>query len=326
MRRREFVTLGGSAVLAGIGSPSLHAQQGVPLVAYVRSTTAAGFANLEAALRQGLKDSGFVGGQNVAIEYHYADNRNDRLSALIADLIRRRVAVIVGNQIVALATKAATATVPIVFAIGGDPLQDGLVASLNRPGGNVTGVSFLTTTLGAKRLELLHQLAPEAKTVVALVHRNSPQAEAERTDLPPAAQAMGLRLLFIDVGSANDIEAAVASAIQSGAGALFVGGGGFMNSQRDRLVALAARHKLPASYVVREIVDAGGLMSYGPSQTDAYRQAGGYVARILKGEKPADMPVIQSTKFEFVLNAKTAKALGLAIPDRVLALADEVIE
>ena len=326
MRRRDFVTLAGIAALAGVAPRRLHAQQSLPLVGYIRSTPSAGFANLEAALRQGLKEAGFVEGQDVAVEFHYADNRADRLSALIADLIRRKATAIVGNQVTAIAAKAATTTVPVVFAIGGDPLRERLVASLNRPGGNVTGVSFLTTTLGAKRLELLHQLAPGATTIAALVHRGSPQARAEGGDLPPAAQAMGLRLLFFEVGSASDIEAAVESAVQNGTDALFVGGGGFMNSQRNRLIALAARHKLPASFVVREIVEAGGLMSYGPSQTDAYRQAGGYVARILKGEKPADMPVIQSTKFEFVLNAKTAKTLGLAIPDRVLALADEVIE
>jgi ABC-type uncharacterized transport system substrate-binding protein len=324
MRRREFFTLlGGAAAAWPIAA---RGQQGLPAVAYLRSTTAAGFKNLEGALRLGLKEAGFVEGQTVAVEFHYADNRTDLLSALIADLIRRPVAVIVANQIAALAAKAATATVPIVFAIGGDPLRDGLVASLNRPGGNVTGVSFLTTTLTAKRLELLHQLVAKATTIAVLVHRNSPQADAELSDLPAAAQAMGLRLLVFDVGNASDIETAVASAVQSGAGALFVGGGGFLNSQRDRLVALAARHRLPASFIVRETVVAGGLMSYGPGQADAYRRAGGYVARILKGEKPAELPVMQSTGFEFVLNVKTAKALGLGIPDRILALADEVIE
>ena len=323
MRRRDFIVALGGAAACPI---TARGQQGLPVVGYVRSTTAAGFTNLEAALRLGLKEAGFVEGQNVAVEFHYADNRTDLLSALLTDLIRRPVAVIVANQIAALAAKVATTTVPIVFAIGGDPLRDGLVASLNQPGGNVTGVSFLTTTLAAKRLELLHQLASQATTIAALVHRNSPQAEAERSDLPAAAQAMGLRLLILDVGSASDIDAAIASAIQSGASALFVGGGGFLNSQRDRLVALAARHKLPASFIVRETVFAGGLMSYGPSQADAYRQAGGYVARILKGETPAGLPVMQATKFEFLLNAKTAKLLGLQIPDRVLALADEVIE
>jgi putative ABC transport system substrate-binding protein len=324
MRRREFITLlGGAAAwpLAARGQ-----QAALPVVGYVRSTTAHGFANLEAALRQGLKDAGFVEGQNVAIEFHYADNRTDRLSALIDELIRRPVAVIVANQIATIAAKAATTTVPIVFAIGGDPLRDGLVASLNRPGGNVTGVSFLTTTLGAKRLELLHQLAPQATTIAALVHEGSPQADAERSDLPAAAHAMGLRLLILDVGSANEIETAVATVVQNGAGAVFVGGGGFLNSQRDRLVSLTARQKLPASFIVREAVFAGGLMSYGPSQADAYRQAGAYVARILNGEKPANLPVVQSTKFEFVLNLKTAKTLGLEVPPTMLALTDEVIE
>ena len=268
----------------------------------------------ETALRQGLKEAGFVDGQNVAVEFHYADDRADRLSALIADLIRRPVNVIVGNARSALAAVAATKTVPVVFVTGTDPVRDGLVASLNRPGGNVTGVSFLVTTLAAKRLELLHQLAPKATTIAALVHRNSPQAEAERSDLPPAAQAMGLRLLVLDVASEHEFEATFATILQSGAGALFVGGGGFLNSQRNRLVALAARHALPASYPLAEFVTAGGLMSYGPSLTDAYRQAGGYVARILKGETPAELPVMQSTKFEFVLNLKTAKALGLVVP------------
>ena len=315
MKRREFLTLVGCAAVPF----AARAQQGLPVVAYIRSTTAIGFANLEEALRQGLKEASLVEGQNIAIEFHYADNRTDRLSALIADLVRRPVAVIVANQIAALTAKAATSTVPVVFAIGGDPLRDGLVSSLNRPGGNVTGVSFLTTTLGAKRLDLLHLIAPKVTTIAALVHRDSPQAEAERSDLPPAAQAMGLRLLILEVGSSSDIDSAVMSAIQSGAGALFVGGGGFMNSQRDKLVALAARHNIPASFIVRETVLAGGLMSYGPSQADAYRQAGGYVARILKGERPGEMPVMQSTKFELVLNLKTAKALGLTMPPTLLA-------
>ena len=323
MRRRDFIAaLGGAAALPF----SARAQQGVPVVGYVRSTTAAGFAHIETALRQGLKEAGFVEGQNVAVEFHYADDRADRLSALIADLIRRPVNVIVGNIPTALAAKAVTKTVPVVFVTGTDPVRDGLVASLNRPGGNVTGVSFLITMLAAKRLELLHQLAPKATTIAALVHRNSPQAEAERSDLPPAAQAMGLRLLVLDVASEHEFEAAFATILQSGAGALFVGGGGFLNSQRDRLVALAARHALPASYPLAEFVTAGGLMSYGPSLTDTYRQAGGYVARILKGETPAELPVMQSTKFEFVLNLNTAKALGLAIAPNVLALADVVIE
>jgi putative ABC transport system substrate-binding protein len=277
-------------------------------------------------LRTGLKEAGFIEGENVAVEFHYADNHPERLSALIGDLVRRPVSVIVGNNDTAHAAKAATTRVPIVFVTGGDPIQQGLVASLNRPSGNATGVSFLVTALGGKRLELLHQLAPKATTIAALVHRGSPQVEVERNDLLLAAQAIGLRLLVFEVGSASDIDAAFATASQSGADALFIGVGGFLNSHRDQLLELAARQRLPSSFVWRDFVAAGGLMSYGSSPYDAYRQAGGYVARILKGEKPGEVPVIQSTKFEFVLNLKTAKALGLQISDRVLALTDEVID
>jgi putative ABC transport system substrate-binding protein len=305
---------------------ALRAQQAVPVVGYVRSTTAAGFANLEAALRQGLKEAGFIEGQNVAVEFHYADNRSDRLSALIADLVRRPVSVIVSNIAPARVAKAATKTVPIVFVSGSDPVGNGLVTSLNRPGGNVTGVTFLGGTLATKRLGLLHQLVPKAMAIAALLDPNGPAIRAERRDLPVAAQAMGLRLPVFDVGSGSEIDAAVATAVQSGAGALFVGGGAFLNSQRQRLVALAARHKLPTSFIVRENVVAGGLMSYGPSQSDAYRQAGIYAGRILKGERPGDLPVMQSAKFELVLNVGTAKALGLDVTPSLLALVDEVID
>jgi putative ABC transport system substrate-binding protein len=323
MNRREFISLLGGAAAAW--PLAARAQQpAMPVVAYVTSSTAG--THLEAALRLGLKEAGFVEGQNVAVELHYADNRPDRLSALVADLVRRPVNVIVGNSLAARAAKAATTTVPIVFVSGIDPVQDGLVTSLNRPGGNVTGVNFLSTVVAAKRLELLHQLVPKATTIAALVHRNSPQAAAERRDLPPAAQAMGVRLLVLDVGSASDVDAAVASAVQSGAGALFIGSGAFFYSRRDWLVALAAHHKLPATHPLKEYCMIGGLMSYAPSIAEAYRQAAIYTARILRGEKPADLPVMQSVKFEFVLNLKTAKALGLDIPPTLLALADEVVE
>jgi putative ABC transport system substrate-binding protein len=278
------------------------------------------------AFRRGLKEAGFVEGQNVTIEFRSAEDRPDRLPALATDLIRRPVAVIVGDIISAIAAQAATTTVPIVFATGADPVTEGLVASLNRPGGNVTGVVFFNAVLGAKRLELLRQLVPKGTTNGVLVYPNNPSTEAERRDVQAAAQAVGEPLIILDVSSDRDIETAFTTIVQRGAGALLVGTGAFLNSHRERLVALAAHHGLPASYGWREAVVAGGLMSYGASITDAYRQAGIYAGRILKGERPADLPVMRSTKIEFVINLRTAKALGLEVPDNLLALADEVIE
>jgi putative ABC transport system substrate-binding protein len=303
-----------------------RAQQAMPVVGFLRSTPAAPFQNLVTAFRQGLKEAGFIEGRNVAIEYRHADNQTDRLPALAADLIRRPVAVIVGNSLAAAAAKAATATVPIVFTTGSDPVGAGLVTSLNRPGGNVTGVSFLSSMLGAKRLELLRQLVPKATTIGLLVNPKSPGPEAERRDVQAAALAIGQQLLILDAGSERDIETAFATIVQRGVGALLVGVGPFFNSNRQRVVALAAHHRLPAAYNLRDFVTAGGLMSYGPSITDAYRQAGLYAGRILKGEKPGDLPVMQSSKFEFVINLKTAKALGLEFHPQLLATADEAIE
>ena len=272
----------------------------MPAIGFLRSTSLAPFQNLVPAFGQGLKEAGFVDRQNVAIEYRYAENQRDRLPALVAELIRLPVAVLVVNSGAAAAAKAATTTVPIVFAAGADPVKDGLVASLNRPGGNITGVSWLGAQVGAKRLELLRQIVPTTTTIGMLEDLNSPGTEAERKDVQAAAQALGLQLIILDVSSDRDIEKAFASFVQRGAGALLVGAGAFLTSKRESVVALAARYAIPAIYVEREGVVAGGLMSYGPSQSDAYRQAGIYAGRILKGEKPADLPVMQATKFEFV--------------------------
>ena len=277
------------------------------------------------SFRQGLKETGFVEGKNVAIEYRYADNQLDRLSVLMGDLVRLPAAVIVVNGPAAQVAKDATTTVPIVFVTGADPVKDGLVASLNRPSGNITGVTFLVGQLGAKRLELLRQLVPKATTIGVLVNPG-PETEVERKDLQVAAQAIGQQLIILDVSNARDIETAFATFVQRGAGALLVGSGPFLTSHRAQLVALAARDVLPAAYDLREYVVAGGLMSYGTSITDAYRQVGIYTSRILKGEKPADLPVMQSTKFEFVINLKTAKALNITVPQIMQMTADEVIE
>jgi putative ABC transport system substrate-binding protein len=325
LRRREFVTLLGGA--AAMWPFAVAAQQpAMPVIGFLRSTTLATDAVHLTAFRQGLKEAGFIEGQNVAIESRSAENQPDRLPLLVAELIRWPVAVIVANTPAALVAKAATVSVPIVFATGGDPVRDGLVTSLNRPSGNLTGVVFFTNVLGAKRLELLRQLAPKATIIGVLVHPYIPNTEAERRDVQAAGLAIGQQLTMIDVSDDRDIETAFATLVQRGVGALFVGSGAFLNSNRERIATLAARHRLPASYAWREAVVAGGLMSYGASQSDAYRQAGIYAGRILKGEKPADLPVVQSTKFEFVINLKAAKALGLEFHPQLFATADEVIE
>ena len=329
MRRREFIAALGGAVAAW--PLPTHAQQpakepGFPVIGFLRVTSFAPFQDIVTAFRQGLKEAGLIEGQNVAIEFRSGESQNERLPALVAELICRPVAVIVGDTISSLTAKAATSTVSIVFATGGDPVKQGLVASLNKPGGNVTGVNFFGGVLGAKRLELLRQIVPKAKTIAVLVNPNTPAIEAERKDLLEAAQTVGQQLIFLNATSDRDIETAFVTIAQRQSDALIVGSGAFLNSNRERIVTLAARHALPVMYIQREAVMAGGLMSYGTSITDAYRHAGIYAGRIINGEKPADLPVMQSTKFELMLNLRTAKALGLEIPDRLLALADEVIE
>jgi putative tryptophan/tyrosine transport system substrate-binding protein len=325
MRRRDFITLlGGAAVVWPLAAPAQ--QPAMPVIGFLRSVSLADAADLVTTFRQGLKETGYIEGQNVTIEFRSAEGHLDRLPALVTDLIRRPVAVIVGNQNAVLAAKAATTTIPIIFATGSDPVRDGIVASLNRPGGNITGVAFLVAGLGAKRLDLLRQLVPKATLIAMLVNPGSADTEAERRDVEAAAQVIGHQLIILDASSDRDIETAFATFKQRGADALIVGTGAFLFSNRERLVALAARHALPAIYADPEDAVAGGLMGYGPGIVDAYHQVGIYAGRILKGDKPGDLPVIQSTKFEFLLNLKTAKALGLNIPPTLLALADRVIE
>jgi putative tryptophan/tyrosine transport system substrate-binding protein len=325
LKRREFITLlGGAAVAWPLAA---HAQQpAMPVIGFLRSGTLTDVLYRVTAFRQGLKEAGLVEGQNVAIESRSDEGQTDRLPLLVADLLRRQVALIVGNTRAALAAKAATTTVPIVFVIGLDPVRVGLVANLNRPGGNVTGVSFISAELGAKQLGLLRELRPGAARIAVLADPKFPGTERIVSEVRAAASVIGQQIEVFYVSSGREIETAFTTLVQRGAGALLVGGGSFIVGQRERIAALAARHRIPAIYVQRDFVEAGGLMSYAPSIPDTYRQAGIYAGRILKGEKPGDLPVMLPTKFEFVINLKTAKALGLEIPDRLLALADEVIE
>jgi putative ABC transport system substrate-binding protein len=298
----------------------------MPVVGFLRVSAFADSVHLVAAFRQGLKEAGFIEGQNVTVEYRWADGVSDRLPALAADLARRQAAVIVGHSIAVRAAKAASATTPIIFVIGSDPVRGGLVASMNRPGGNITGVTFSTVDVTAKRLGQLHELVPAAELIGVLVDPNTQEVDLEVRDVEAAASSIGRRVLVVKAASPSQISSAFATFVQAGVGALLVGSGPLFTSERARLAVLSARHAIPTSYAEREFARAGGLMSYGPSQTDAYRRAGIYAARILKGEKAGDLPVDQPTKFELVINLGTATALGIAIPSAMQLIADEVIE
>jgi ABC-type uncharacterized transport system substrate-binding protein len=326
MRRREFIAgLGGVAAWPVVAQAQ---QTMMPVIGYLNSTTESTAGHFTAAFRQGLSELGYVEHQNVSIEYKWMEGQYDRLTTLTAELVRRRVAVIVatGGTATARAAKSATATIPIVFVAGADPVEVGLVASLNRPGGNVTGAAILTTSLTAKRLELLHNLVPGATSIGFLINPTNTTVKAEMMEAETAARTLGVRLVTLNASTLGEMEAVFENLAAQRIGALLSGGDPFWTFQRVQLAALTARHAVPAIYAVREIVDAGGLMSYGASISDAYRLAGTYAGRILKGEKPANLPVQQSTRIEMVLNLKTAKALGLTIPETLLATADEVIQ
>ena len=325
MKRREFITLLGGA--AATWPLATRAQQTMPVIGYLSGRSPEDTTHLVAAFRRGLVEDGYVEGQNVAIQYRWALGQVDRLPALAAELAGRSVTILVatGGESAALAAKAATSTIPIVFSTG-DPVKAGLVASYNRPGGNATGINLLTQTLEPKRLGLLHELVPQAATIGFLLNPNFPSAEDQSKDMQEAARAIGLHIHVLRANTDREIEAAFETVAQDRIGALAVGASPFFDTRRNTLVALAARHAVPTMYHFREFAAAGGLMSYGIDPVDAYRQVGVYAGRILKGAKPADLPVLQPTKFEFVINLKTAKALSLEIPARLLSFVDEVIE
>jgi putative ABC transport system substrate-binding protein len=324
MRRRDFIK-----VMAGSTAAwplAVRAQQTMPVVGLLRSTPAAPFAHIVVAFRQGLAEAGYTEGKNVVIEQRWADNRLDELPDLAADLVRRQAAVIVGNGPAVAAARIAAPTVPIVFVIGGDPVAQGLVSSLNRPGGNLTGITFLGNRLGAKRLGLLRELVPQTNVIAALFDPGFPEAVDELREVEKAGDSIGEKIVPLKAENERDLYAVFTSLAQAGAGALVVIGSPLFTSKSQTLITLSERHAIPTIYDLRDYVGAGGLISYSTSFTDAYRQAGNYVGRILKGEKPADLPVVQPTKFELAINLKTAKTLGLTIPSGVMAIADEVIE
>jgi putative ABC transport system substrate-binding protein len=326
VRRRDFITLLGGAAAWPLAA---RAQQpAMPVVGFLRNSSRDDSVELLAAMRQGLKQTGYIEGKNLAIEYRFADNHFDRLPGLVTDLVRRQVAVIIaGGNASSLAAKAATTRIPIVFSTGDDPVQIGLVSNLGRPGGNVTGVSFLSSAaLAAKRIDVMHQLMPKVVTLAYLSNPNNPVLEHELREVRTAAEVLGLQILVVSVGSEGDLEPALVGLAREPAVALLVAGDSLFSSLRDRLVALAARQALPTMYYLREYAAAGGLISYGASITEAYRQAGIYASGILKGASPADLPVVLPTKFELVINLTTAKAFGLDVPLSLLIRADELLE
>jgi putative ABC transport system substrate-binding protein len=327
MTGRNFISLFGGVV---VGWPlAARAQQPkVPVIGFLGLDSATHMAPYTAWFDRGLNETGFANGQNVAIEYRWAEGQYDRLPALAADLVRRQVAVILssGGTPPLRAAMAATSAIPIIFSLAGDPVKQGIVSSMNRPGGNVTGVTFTTDPLGAKRLELLRELVPNARLIALLVNPASAGAEAEQRQLESVASTIGAQILVVNAGNVTDIDAAFANVAQQRADALLIPPDAFLAGRREQLVALAARYAVPTVYFEREFVVDGGLLSYGVPLRDSYHQAGIYAGQILRGAKPADLPIVQATKFELVLNLKTAKALGVAIPDKLLAIADEVIE
>jgi putative tryptophan/tyrosine transport system substrate-binding protein len=328
MRRREFIAGLGSAAAWPVAARAQQ-QQAVPVIGYLGSRSADDSAGNVAAFRKGLGETGYVEGRNVAIEYRWADGQNDRLPVLAAELVRRSVVVlaVLGNSTAAFAAKAATRAIPIVFLMGANPIGIGLVTSLARPGANITGVTIISGDLLAKRLEFLHVLVPAASSIALLVNpANQAVVEAEIRQAQAAARVLGVRVLVLNATNSYEIDTAFAAIAEQRIGALLTSADPLWIVQRVQLAALTARHAVPAIYGVREIVDVGGLMSYGASTSDANRLVGTYVGRILKGEKPADLPIVQPTKFDLVINLKTAKALGLTIPERLLATADQVIE
>jgi len=327
------VTIGRRELLAALGGAAaawpLAARAQQPAIGFLHPASADTFADRLRAFRQGLKETGHVEGVNVTIEYRWAENELDRLPALAAELVRRQVTMMVaaGGTVAALAAKAATTTIPIVFATGEDPVSHGLVDSIARPGGNLTGIYFLATELTAKRLGLLRELVPHAVRIAVLVNPvNAPIAEPTLREIPEAARAIGLQIQVLNVSNSREIDAAFSAFVRERPDALFIGPDPFFNNRRKQLVLQAMRHGLPAGYASREYVEAGGLMSYGTDFLDTYRQVGAYAGRVLKGVKPADLPVVQSAKFELVINQMTARILGLKIPPTLLARADEVIE